>query len=80
MIGRTRFHQTQAPATMTETPMMTPTGIDSVAYWYNDANPRRKAIAKHKPATIPLVKSPQKITVVHRIPAKIPTAATIKRI
>lgn len=64
----------------TEPKMMTPTGIDSVVYWYKDANPRRKAIAKQKPATIPLEKSPQKTTVVHKIPAKIATAATIKRI
>lgn len=28
---------------------------------------------------MPLVKSPQKMTVVHRIPAKIPTAAVIRR-
>lgn len=60
--------------------MRTPTGMESVVYWYKDAKPRRKAIAKQKPATMPLVKSPQKITVVHRIPAKIPTAAVINRI
>lgn len=63
----------------TETPMMTPTGIDSVVYWYKDAKPRRNTIAKQKPAMIPLEKSPQKTTVVHRIPAKIATAVTIKR-
>lgn len=63
----------------TETPITTPTGIESVVYWYKDAKPRRNAIAKEKPATMPLEKSPQKITVVHRIPAKIATAAVIKR-
>lgn len=57
--------------------MTTPTGIESVVY--KGEKPRRSAIDKEKPATMPLVKSPQKITVVHRIPAKIPTAAVIRR-
>ena len=57
--------------------MTTPTGIESVVY--KDEKPSRNAIDNEKPATMPLVKSPQKITVVHRIPAKIPTAAVIRR-
>lgn len=57
--------------------MTTPTGTESVLY--KDEKPSTNAIDKEKPATMPLVKSPQKITVVHRIPAKIPTAAVIRR-
>lgn len=64
---------------ITLTPMTTPTGIEIVVYWYRDAKPKRKAIAKLKPATMPLEKSPQKMTVVQRIPAKIPTAAVMRR-
>ena len=54
-------------------------GIEIVVYWYKDAKAKRKTNAKQKPATIPLVKSPQKTTVVQRIPAKMPTAAVIRR-
>lgn len=79
MIRRTRFHQTLAPANKTLTLMSTPMGIESVVYWYSDAKPKRKTIDKLNPATIPLVNSPQKITVVQRIPPKMPTAAVMRR-
>lgn len=61
------------------TPISTLIGIVMDVYWYKDAKPKRNAIARQTPAQIPLEKSPQKITVVQRIPPKMPIAAVMRR-